>query len=71
VKDDAERGRATALITVLSALMAVCGLLLTRVHVLVLFGILLFIFGCMGLIQAAAIALGFIKLPDNKDRRDD
>jgi hypothetical protein len=69
-KDD--RGKTSALITVFSAVTAVGGLLLTHVALLAPFGVLLFILGCMGLIQAAAHALGFIDFTNkDKDRRDD
>jgi 1,4-dihydroxy-2-naphthoate octaprenyltransferase len=67
---DDDRGKTVTLITVFSAIMAVGGLLLTRVHVLALFGILLFILGFMGLVQAVAYALGIIKLHDKDRDRD-
>lgn len=68
--DGDRRGRAAAVLTVTSAVLAGGGLLLTRVQVLVLFGILLFVLGSMGLIQAIALALGIVDFGFNKRDRD-
>ncbi len=65
-----DRGRAVAVLTVISAAMALGGLLLTHVLVLTLVGLLLFIFGCMGLVQAIALALGIVDFHHKGRGRD-
>jgi hypothetical protein len=65
-----DRGKATAVLTVISALMALGGLLLTHVTVLVMFGILLIVFGCVGLVQAIALGLGIVDFHFEERDRD-
>jgi cell division protein FtsW (lipid II flippase) len=68
VKDD-DRGNATLAITLGSVVLLLAGIGLTRIHAVAVIGVVLFVFGCLGLIEAIAFALGIIDLDDGR-RRD-
>ena len=63
---DRERDRAVTIVTCIGAVMVVAGLIATRFGALAtLFGLVVAILGFTGLVYGIALALGFLRLPDD------
>ena len=66
---DRERTRAAAVQAIAGALSS--WVLMTRVAIVILFGLTLVVFGCLALLHAVLLGLGLIGWPAEARKRDD